>query len=62
MLHQNVEGTGVIHVWDCDQMAKVQTNHIGKSFYVQAIAVSNDGTLVAAPSAFKTVAVLGAAQ
>ena len=53
---------GVIHVWDCDQMAKVQTNHIGKSFYVQAIAVSNDGTLVAAPSAFKTVAVLGAAQ
>ena len=53
---------GVIHVWDCDQMAKVQTNHIGKSFYVQAIAISNDGTLVAAPSAFKTVAVLGAAQ
>ena len=53
---------GVIHVWDCDQMAKVQTNHIGKSFYVQAIAVSDDGTLVAAPSAFKKVAVLGATQ
>ena len=53
---------GVIHVWDCDQMARVQTNHIGKSFYVQAIAVSDDGTLVAAPSAFKKVAVLGATQ
>lgn len=53
---------GVIHVWDCDQMAKVQTNHMGKSFYVQAIAVSDDGTLVAAPSAFTKVAVLGATQ
>lgn len=53
---------GVIHVWDCDRMAKVQTNPIGKSFNVQAIAISDDGTLVAAPSAFKTVAVLGSAR
>ncbi len=53
---------GVIHAWDCDQMAKVQTNHIGKNFYVQAIGISNDGTVVAAPSAFKTVTVLSATQ
>ena len=53
-------GNGCIHAWDVETMSKVQTTQIGKSFYVQAIAISHDGTLVSSPSAFSEVVVLNA--
>ncbi|MCM2374542.1 SHD1 domain-containing protein [Aporhodopirellula aestuarii] len=53
-------GNGVVFVWDCERQMKLQTNTVGKSFYVQAVAVSPDGSLVAAPSEFSSVAVLRA--
>lgn len=51
-------GNGVIDVWDWGRQAKVQTNTIGKNFYVQALAVSPDGTRVAAPADHNSVVVL----
>lgn len=53
-------GNACIHAWDIQTMSKVQTTQIGKSFYVQDIAISHDGTLVSSPSAFSEVVVLKA--
>ena len=55
-------GNGVIYVWDCRRQMKLQKNVIGKSFYVQAIAVSPDGTLVTSPSDHSAVVVVQAGQ
>lgn len=55
-------GNGAIYVWDCERRMKLQTNLIGKSFYVQALAVSPDGTHVASPSAFSEAVVLQAGK
>ncbi len=51
-------GNGAIHVWDCQRSMKLQTNLIGQSFYVQSIAISPDGSHVAAPSDHSSVVVL----
>ncbi|EMI52166.1 SHD1 domain-containing protein [Rhodopirellula sallentina] len=53
-------GNGVIYVWDCERQMKVQKNTVGKSFYVQTLAVSPDGSYVTSPSDHSSVVVLGA--
>lgn len=53
---------GVVNVWDAKAQSRVLSHSVGSSFYVQAIATSNDGTLIACPSAFKEVKVLKAAR
>ena len=55
-------GNGCIYVWDCESMSLVQTNRVGKNFYVQTIGISADGTLITTPSAFSEVTVLSAAH
>ncbi|MEM8669075.1 MAG: SHD1 domain-containing protein [Planctomycetota bacterium] len=55
-------GNGTIYVWDCQTMTKLQTNRIGQSFYVQALATSPDGTFVSSPSDHSSVVVLQAGQ
>lgn len=55
-------GNGTIYVWDCQSMVKLQTNRIGQSFYVQALAVSPDGTFVSSPSDHSSVVVLEAGK
>ncbi|EMI44213.1 hypothetical protein RRSWK_03281 [Rhodopirellula sp. SWK7] len=51
-------GNGVIYVWDCERRMKLQTNTVGKSFYVQAVAVSPDGTHVTSPADHSSVVVM----
>lgn len=55
-------GNGCIYAWDCKTRQLLQTNRVGKSFYVQAIGISSDGSLIASPSAFSEVTLLQAAQ
>ena len=60
--HLFAGGNGVIRIWDCERRLKVQENVIGKSFYVQNLTVSPDGSMVSAPCEFSAVIVLKAGQ
>lgn len=55
-------GNGVVFVWDSNSRMPIQKNTIGKSFYVQALAVSPDGSRVAAPDGHKSVVILQAGR
>lgn len=54
-------GNGVVNVWDVKTQTRVLSQPVGSSFYVQAVNISSDGSLIACPSAFKEVKVLKAA-
>ena len=53
---------GVIHIWDAKTQRRVSSQPIGKNFYVQALAISTDGRLIASPSDHNSVVVLEATK
>lgn len=59
--HLVTTSNGLVNIWDAKTQTRVLSHSVGSSFNVQAVATSDDGTLIACPSAFKEVKVLKAA-
>ncbi|MEM9364735.1 MAG: SHD1 domain-containing protein [Planctomycetota bacterium] len=53
-------GNGVVSVWDSNSRMPIQKNSVGRNSYVQAIAISPDGSRVAVPDGHRSVVVLQA--
>jgi WD40 repeat protein len=55
--HLIVGGNGVIHVWDTMTQTKVQAFPVSNSFYIHAVNINADGSLVVCPSGHDAVGV-----
>lgn len=49
---------GVVRIWDTDRGIIANSSPIGESYYVKAVATSNDGRLIAAACSHDEVTVL----
>lgn len=58
--HFVTTSNGVINIWDAKTQQRAMSHPVGRSYNVQAITVSYDGTMIGCPSAFKEVKVLRA--
>jgi len=55
--HLITGGNGVLNVWDAKTQTKVQSFPVTNSFYIQAVNINADGSLVVCPSGHDTVGV-----